>query len=703
MRLPLTGHARRRGLGLRAWLLPLAALSAAGPVTAAADGFSPVFQLAISPQQLAVASDGRAVAVDVTHTPLPEQNAALRELRAVQIEAQSTNAGPVQIHASVAGPGSRFYYSNPAVALNASGGIVSFVEKVTVIAGDTDEYGVRWLPLDRAGHFVGQERLAGSPEAWSSDPVTRVAMNEAGQFAFVYFDQSYTIDHYARGQLFGADGKRIGEGFTLNTMKAGGYFAAWDPVVAIAPDGSSVYAWDDSFRDRYAFTPGQHIYLRRVNAAGQIEGGQVLVSGVANSSAPEIAIPSDGGCLVVWQGGAKVTEPRIYLRRYGKNGAALEAPSVVSPNRGMAPQVATTADGRFVVVWQGPVDSGEGLLAQRFNADGTPFRQPVVVTSSHGGFAPLVGMAGNGSYLVTWGPSARWISWEADGLPGILMQPAHLSRQPGDVAQFEVLAVGAAPLSYQWQHDGRDIPGATNAVLRLENLQPADGGSYRVIVLSPLGQSVSQAAVLGDLNDAFQDRSLIAGSVAVVRGSNYLAEPADKGWEDQPHDLNGQLTGLCGKSEWWSWTAPASGLVTMTFTWTTFSHGVLVFTGTEPDHVNAVGSMYASFGQNQLSFQAIQGTAYQIHVSSCDGNRGLIQFALSMDAPPRLTAALRPNGTVQLDAVVPLDRTATIEESPDLRQWVPLLESFKGTGEAFTLFDPGRGDWASRFFRVLAR
>src|SRR5207237_975246 len=48
--------------------------------------------------------------------------------------------------------------------------------------------------------------------------------------------------------------------------------------------------------------------------------------------------------------------------------------------------------------------------------------------------------------------------------PSIGEQPRSQTAAGGTTATFEVRASGDAPLSYQWQRDGQDIPGATSSV-----------------------------------------------------------------------------------------------------------------------------------------------------------------------------------------------------------------------------------------------
>lgn len=67
---------------------------------------------------------------------------------------------------------------------------------------------------------------------------------------------------------------------------------------------------------------------------------------------------------------------------------------------------------------------------------------------------------------------------------------------PGWKATFQVAAASSLPLAFQWQHDGVDIPAATNSLLVLSNAQPRDAGVYGVVVANGVGAERSQEAYL---------------------------------------------------------------------------------------------------------------------------------------------------------------------------------------------------------------
>lgn len=78
--------------------------------------------------------------------------------------------------------------------------------------------------------------------------------------------------------------------------------------------------------------------------------------------------------------------------------------------------------------------------------------------------------------------------------PVITLQPASQPATLGGTVQFITTAVGAAPLSYRWQKDGVDIPGATSASLNIVGISIADAGTYRVRVSNNVGSVLSDPA-----------------------------------------------------------------------------------------------------------------------------------------------------------------------------------------------------------------
>jgi hypothetical protein len=80
--------------------------------------------------------------------------------------------------------------------------------------------------------------------------------------------------------------------------------------------------------------------------------------------------------------------------------------------------------------------------------------------------------------------------------PSIAAPPSSNTANQGASATFSVSAAGTAPFSYQWRKNGADLVGATEETLTLDNVQPADEGSYSVVVSNALGTVTSDAATM---------------------------------------------------------------------------------------------------------------------------------------------------------------------------------------------------------------
>jgi Immunoglobulin I-set domain/Immunoglobulin domain len=80
--------------------------------------------------------------------------------------------------------------------------------------------------------------------------------------------------------------------------------------------------------------------------------------------------------------------------------------------------------------------------------------------------------------------------------PTILNQPVAATVNIGQAISFSVTVSGTSPFSYQWQREGIDIGGATQAMLTIASVQPTDAGTYRVVVTNAAGSVTSTNASL---------------------------------------------------------------------------------------------------------------------------------------------------------------------------------------------------------------
>ena len=109
-----------------------------------------------------------------------------------------------------------------------------------------------------------------------------------------------------------------------------------------------------------------------------------------------------------------------------------------------------------------------------------------------------------GSYIVYVGNSVAYRSSvaavltvnAASTVPVFTTGPASQLAKTGGTVVFNPVVSGTAPISYQWQKDGANIPSATSSTLTLSNVSAADAGSYRLVATNAAGSATSSSATL---------------------------------------------------------------------------------------------------------------------------------------------------------------------------------------------------------------
>ena len=184
--------------------------------------------------------------------------------------------------------------------------------------------------------------------------------------------------------------------------------------------------------------------------------------------------------------------------------------------------------------------------------------------------------------------------------PVITAQPASQSVGVGSNTVFTVTATGTAPLSYQWRFNGGAIAGASNTSLPLSNVQPADAGSYTVVVSNSAGSATSAVAAL-----------------------TVLVPPAISA---QPQSL----TNVVGTTA--SFSATATGTAPLSYQWRL--NGVNL----------ANGGRVSGATTNVLNIANVQPTdagSYTLVASNAGGSVTSAAATLTVNGPPVITAQPR--------------------------------------------------------------
>ncbi|HLP78139.1 MAG TPA: hypothetical protein VK327_14620, partial [Candidatus Paceibacterota bacterium] len=98
--------------------------------------------------------------------------------------------------------------------------------------------------------------------------------------------------------------------------------------------------------------------------------------------------------------------------------------------------------------------------------------------------------------------------------PGLV---ANRTVTTGSRAYFRAVAAGTMPISYQWSCNGTNVPGATNTVLVLTNVQPIQAGSAYALTASNVFGMATNASMI--LNEVPLEFSIQPQSLSVAMGS----------------------------------------------------------------------------------------------------------------------------------------------------------------------------------------
>ena len=129
-----------------------------------------------------------------------------------------------------------------------------------------------------------------------------------------------------------------------------------------------------------------------------------------------------------------------------------------------------------------------------------------------------------GSYTVTVSNSAGSVTSTAATLavnikPTITTQSKSQTVNEGSSVTFSVVAIGTAPLKYQWKKNGSDISGATSASYTISSAKSSDAGNYTVTVSNSAGSVTSSAVTLTVNVPVILSSITISGNSSVNVGS----------------------------------------------------------------------------------------------------------------------------------------------------------------------------------------
>lgn len=143
----------------------------------------------------------------------------------------------------------------------------------------------------------------------------------------------------------------------------------------------------------------------------------------------------------------------------------------------------------------------------------------------------------------------------------------------------------------------------------------------------PVTESVSFAIEMPPPNDAFANRISIDPSIGIATGANRKATRE----AGEPRISRG----AGGHTVWWSWTAPASGVATVSTAGSTFDTVVAAYTGSSLASLRLTAAnddVYFGAAASELIFSAVAGQTCQIAVDGFAGDTGDVTLSVTLAA-----------------------------------------------------------------------
>jgi Ca2+-binding RTX toxin-like protein len=338
---------------------------------------------------------------------------------------------------------------------------------------------------------------------------------DSGNYVVVWRDQPLG----SSGQIFDADGNKVGAQFALKASQVGAL-----------PGGGFVAIWEDS----------QNVLAQIHDSAGAPVGPSFVVNTTMGNQYPEsVAALASGEFVIIWNDGSTLGNSDVRGQRFGADGARLGPEFVVnSVDVGTGYQggseVKALAGGGFVVSWE-----SEGYIkGQVFSPAGVKLGGEFQANTSTGNMsvAQLVALD-SGGFAMIWtkdtqltGPEPyRGIYVQVFSASGARVGAEHLIAPEGPE---QYVSIDAASLAT----GGLVITWAT----RFGNVSDGSGTVIKAQVLDDLGNEVGAPLIVNTTTYADQIEPVVTGLPSGDFVISWTDESGSNGLQDG-FDIRSQL------------------------------------------------------------------------------------------------------------------------------------------------------------------
>lgn len=227
------------------------------------------------------------------------------------------------------------------------------------------------------------------------------AMDGSGNYAFAWIDYRLSQEQiYA--QFFNSNDQRIGANFLVNEDPLMGNNS---PFIAANKEGEFVIVWLRNFRD---------VMAQRYNKDGQKVGNNILINIVSgwNTSEPSVAVNSDGSFMVMWASQSGSGNYKVYARLIDSSGNPVGQDILVtdtslgSSSIGRGRTIDIDETGKYCLTWSSySASSSSKIFLQVINSSGQKLGSNIMVSSpgdNSRNYFPDIASTDDGHFLIVW-------------------------------------------------------------------------------------------------------------------------------------------------------------------------------------------------------------------------------------------------------------------------------------------------------------
>jgi subtilase family serine protease len=264
----------------------------------------------------------------------------------------------------------------------------------------------------------------------------------------------------------------------------GGPFTVDAQTLTLTNAGTNALAWTVA-------NPVSWLTVSPTNGTLVPDGTAALVTVSLNSAASNLAVGTYTAIVWFTNLSDSVGIGRQYTLSVLSPPAITTQPSNQAVLYGATAVFSVTASGGQPLFYQWSANGAN--LTDGVNISGSSTNALTVSNVSPGDVGSYSVTVSNAALVVTSVVASLTITPSA---PVIFQQPASQTAPLGAAALFTEAAYGNPPFSWQWTFSGTNLPGATNALLLLTNIQFNQSGNYAVAMTNAQGGTLSSNAVL---------------------------------------------------------------------------------------------------------------------------------------------------------------------------------------------------------------